>query len=70
VDLDSSFYKLVGQFDERFPEGAPSLRQATSLVVHGDWTFGRDVVVVGEVELDEPGDGAGRVEPGTALGAR
>jgi UTP--glucose-1-phosphate uridylyltransferase len=70
VDLDSSFYKLVGQFDERFPEGAPSLRQATSLVVHGDWTFGRDVVVVGEVELDEPGDGAGRVEPGTTLGAR
>ena len=36
VDLDGDFYKLVGDFDKRFPEGAPSLREATSLVVDGD----------------------------------
>lgn len=68
VDLDSGFYKLVSDFDQRFPDGMPSLRRATSFVVHGDWTFGKDVTVVGEVELDAPVEGAGQVEPGTVLG--
>ena len=65
VDLDSSYYKLVGEFDERFPDGVPSLRKAKELVVEGDWTFGKDVTVVGEARLE--GDG-GHVEPGTTLG--
>ena len=69
VDLDSKFYKLMQDFDQRFPEGVPSARRATSFVVHGDWTFGKDVVLVGDVELDAPPDGAGRVEPGARLGA-
>jgi UTP--glucose-1-phosphate uridylyltransferase len=68
VDLDSSYYKLVGDFDQRFPEGVPSMRRSRSLVVHGDWTFGKDVTVVGEVELEEPAECAGRVETGTTLG--
>jgi len=68
VDLDGKHYKLVSDFDERFPEGIPSMRRATSLVVHGDWTFDKDVAVVGDVELDAPSDGAGRVEAGTTLG--
>jgi UTP--glucose-1-phosphate uridylyltransferase len=52
VDLDGDHYKLVGEFDKRFPEGAPSLRDAASLTVEGDWTFGRGVRVVGEVSLE------------------
>jgi UTP--glucose-1-phosphate uridylyltransferase len=68
VDLDSSHYKLVADFDRRFPEGVPSMRRATSFVVHGDWTFGKGVTVAGEVELDTPAEGAGHVEAGTALG--
>ncbi|MSZ77458.1 MAG: UTP--glucose-1-phosphate uridylyltransferase, partial [Actinobacteria bacterium] len=51
VDLDTDHYKLVGEFDKRFPDGAPSLRKATSFTVDGDWTFGRGVQVLGEVEL-------------------
>ena len=35
VDLDAAVFKLVGEFDKRFPEGAPSLRRATSLRVEG-----------------------------------
>jgi UTP--glucose-1-phosphate uridylyltransferase len=70
VDLDSEYYKLVAGFDERFPDGMPSMRAASSLVVHGDWTFGKDVTVLGDVELDAPSHGAGRVEPGTTLGER
>ena len=43
VDLDGQHYKLVGEFDKRFPEGAPSMKEATSFRVAGDWTFGRGV---------------------------
>ena len=35
VDLDGDVYKLVGEFDKRFPEGAPSMRKATSLTRRG-----------------------------------
>ncbi len=65
VDLDSRFYKLVHEFDRRFPDGVPSLRQADELVVEGDWTFGADVTVVGEARLE--GDG-GHVDPGSTIG--
>jgi UTP--glucose-1-phosphate uridylyltransferase len=65
VDLDGDFYKLVGDFDKRFPEGAPSMRKATSLKVEGDWTFGRGVQVVGDVELEA--SSAQRVGPDTVL---
>jgi UTP--glucose-1-phosphate uridylyltransferase len=56
VDLDSSYYKLLDQFEQRFPHGAPSLRAADRLVVEGDVTFGADVVVAGAVQItaEEP----------------
>lgn len=55
VDLDSRFYKLIGDFDQRFPAGPPSLRGAESLTVRGDWTFGADVRVQGAVALADAG---------------
>jgi UTP--glucose-1-phosphate uridylyltransferase len=63
VDLDG-VYKLVGDFDKRFKEGTPSLREAESFVVDGDWTFGDNVKVVGKVTLEGE---RGRVESGTVL---
>jgi len=54
VELDSKFYKLLDDFERRFPEGPPSLREAERLLVHGDVTFGRDVRVRGAVELEAP----------------
>jgi UTP--glucose-1-phosphate uridylyltransferase len=66
VDLDPRHYKLVGDFDKRFPEGAPSLVKASSLGVEGDWTFGAGVSVVGDVFLDRH-DTAQRIAPGTVL---
>ncbi|MDN4159902.1 UTP--glucose-1-phosphate uridylyltransferase [Nocardioides abyssi] len=66
VDLDPEHYKLVGEFDKRFPEGAPSMREASSLRVGGDWTFARGVSVVGDVRLD--GASNGRIDAGTVLG--
>lgn len=65
VDLDGDHYKLVGDFDKRFPEGAPSLKQASSLKVRGEVTFCHGVEVRGDVTLE---GGAGRrVDAGTVL---
>ena len=65
VDL-SKEYKLVAGFEKRFPAGPPSLREARSLTVRGDWEFGKDVTVVGEVTVGEDGS-SGRIEDGTRL---
>lgn len=65
IDLDGDYYKYVANFDERFPEGAPSLRKASSLTINGDWTFGKGVQVIGAVSLD--GANAERVAPATVL---
>jgi UTP--glucose-1-phosphate uridylyltransferase len=67
VDLDPRYYKLVHRFDERFPDGPPSLRAAERLVVHGDWTFGKGVTVRGRAELEDTGHPA-EVESGATLG--
>lgn len=68
VDLDPAYYKLIDDFDARFPAGAPSLVQATALRVRGDWTFGADVTVRGAVVLDETG-GPARIADGKTLAA-
>ncbi len=67
VDLDPGHFKVVAEFDKRFPVGVPSLREATSFVVNGDWTFGADVRVVGDGVVGDQGH-PGRVEDGTVLG--
>jgi UTP--glucose-1-phosphate uridylyltransferase len=54
VELDDDHYKLLDDFEARFPAGPPSLVRAERLVVKGDVTFGRDVTVVGEVTVDGP----------------
>jgi UTP--glucose-1-phosphate uridylyltransferase len=66
VELDKRYYRMLDRFEQRFPDGPPSLREADRLVVHGDITFGRGVVVRGAVELDveEPT----RIEPDAELG--
>ena len=66
ADLDPKYYKTIHQFEQRVSQGAPSLRQAQRLVVHGDWTFGADVVVKGEVTLADAGV-ASRVPDGALL---
>ena len=55
ADLDSDYYKLIGDFDQRFPAGAPSLKEARSIEINGDWTFEAGVHVIGEVTLEDPG---------------
>jgi UTP--glucose-1-phosphate uridylyltransferase len=54
VTLDDDHYKLVPDFEERFPAGAPSLRRCTRFEVEGDVTFGAGVVVEGDVHVQGP----------------
>jgi UTP--glucose-1-phosphate uridylyltransferase len=63
VSLDDRYYKLMGDFEPRFPEGPPSLIEAERLVVEGDVTFGRDVVVRGAVNMT----GQRRISDGEVL---
>ena len=62
VSLSAS-YKRIGDLDARMP--APlRLREATSLTVTGDWSFGSGVSVIGDVTLGAEG---GHVPDGTTL---
>jgi UTP--glucose-1-phosphate uridylyltransferase len=54
VTLDEDYYKLLPDFEQRFPAGAPSLRRCRRLETHGDVTFGADVMATGEVRLTGP----------------
>jgi UTP--glucose-1-phosphate uridylyltransferase len=65
VELDKRVYRLIDEFEARFPDGPPSLREAERLVVHGDVTFEAGVVVRGAVEVDA--DEPRRIEAGTVL---
>ncbi|MFQ6485465.1 UTP--glucose-1-phosphate uridylyltransferase [Brachybacterium epidermidis] len=65
VTLASEPYKLIGDFEARFPHGIPSLKEATSLDVQGDWTFGQDVTVIGDAVLGTEG---GQVPDGARVG--
>ncbi len=61
-------YKLVRDFDARFPSGPPSLARCESLTVHGDWTFGAGVEAVGVAEVLSDRS-PGTIADGTILGA-
>jgi UTP--glucose-1-phosphate uridylyltransferase len=63
VSLDSDYYKLLRDFEQRFSGGAPSLVDCSRFTVEGDVTFGRDVKVGGEVTVRGPR----RVEDGELL---
>jgi UTP--glucose-1-phosphate uridylyltransferase len=52
VDLDPDHYKLLADFEARFPDGPPSLVAAERLTVRGDVTFGAGTVVTGATEVE------------------
>ncbi len=67
VELDSDHFKLLRDFDARFPAGPPSLVGAKKLAVEGDVKFGRDVVVRGEASVSNDGDEQLVVDDGAVL---
>lgn len=63
VELTAAHYKTIEEFNRRIPF-AVSLRKARHLGVEGDWYFGADVAIRGEVTLGPEG---GRLRAGTVV---
>ncbi|WP_433305372.1 UTP--glucose-1-phosphate uridylyltransferase [Actinoplanes sp. CA-030573] len=54
VTLDPRHFRMLPDFEQRFPAGPPSLRRCRRLRVDGDVTFGANVVVEGDVHVTGP----------------
>ncbi len=67
VDLDGRFYKLIADFDARFPAGAPSLVRCERLEILGDVAFGRGVAVRGAVRIEHDAGGQLHIDDGAVL---
>jgi UTP--glucose-1-phosphate uridylyltransferase len=67
IELDPDHFKLLADFEQRFPHGPPSLKECERLTVKGDVWFGRDVTVRGSVTIEQEGDAQLRIEDGTVL---
>jgi UTP--glucose-1-phosphate uridylyltransferase len=67
VALDSDYFKLMRDFDKRFPAGPPSLAGCDRFVVEGDVRFGAGVVARGDVTVRQEGDEPVQIEDGAVL---
>ncbi|MDH6195830.1 UTP--glucose-1-phosphate uridylyltransferase [Mycobacterium frederiksbergense] len=65
VNLDPRYFARISDFEARVPF-PPSLVDAASFTVLGDWSFGEDIVVRGDVVLDDRGESCD-IESGTTL---
>jgi UTP--glucose-1-phosphate uridylyltransferase len=67
VSLDPDHFKLLRDFDARFPAGPPSLVRCERLEVRGDVRFGAGVTVRGSVVVEQEGEGQREIEDGELL---
>ncbi len=51
IELDDGYYKRIDQLKERLPYHCPSLIDCRSLRIEGNVSFGRDVVIRGDVDI-------------------
>lgn len=67
ISLDPAFYGRIDDFDARFEDGVPSLRQCRSLAVEGDVRFGPEVRIVGDVRLRNRSGSQQKIGAGSVL---
>lgn len=65
VDLDSSHYKVISDFEQLFPSGSPSLLGCESMKVEGRVRFAGGITCLGKVRFVYTGSDCGHVAPGT-----
>nr|WP_243696247.1 UTP--glucose-1-phosphate uridylyltransferase [Aeromicrobium camelliae] len=68
VSLDPAYFKRIRDFEQRVPSPL-SLVRARRFTVEGDWTFGEDVQVIGDVTLSASQGESRTVASGTVLRA-
>jgi len=54
IALDQAYYRVVADFEARFPGEVPDLMQCESLTIQGDITFAASVSCQGDVTLMAP----------------
>ncbi len=69
VSLDPLFYRLVDDFEQHFPAGAPSLIECKSLQIKGDITFSQKISIKGRVKLVNEGSQPLTLPAGLAISA-
>ena len=52
IDLDPAYYKLIDQFESRFPDGPPDLLTCESITVRGDVRFTEGLILRGQVDIE------------------
>lgn len=67
VDLDQEHYRLIDDFEARFPHGTPSLLHCESFTVRGDVRFGGGVKCEGAVRIVNESDRQALVGDGAVL---
>lgn len=67
IQLDGRFYKYVNDLDAHFPYGAPSLVENKSLIIEGEFRFGKGVKCVGDVHLRNETNAQIFIPDGTVL---
>ena len=67
VNMDPEYYGKIDLFDQRFPEGVPSLIQCESLTIKGDVRFESNVIIIGNVTIRNDGSDQAIVKEGTVI---
>ncbi|MDR2338516.1 MAG: UTP--glucose-1-phosphate uridylyltransferase [Deltaproteobacteria bacterium] len=67
VKLDPRYYQNITDFTQRFPNGAPSLIDCKSLIIKGDFVFGKNVVLKGNIVLENNHEVQKVIEDNTIL---
>ncbi|MEA3348615.1 MAG: UTP--glucose-1-phosphate uridylyltransferase, partial [Pseudomonadota bacterium] len=69
ISLDPLCYRLVDDFERRFPAGVPSLIDCDSLRVKGDITFSQKIAIKGRVTLVNEDSQPVTLPPGLTISA-
>jgi UTP--glucose-1-phosphate uridylyltransferase len=69
VDLDPRYYQFIDEFDARFAQGVPSMVMCDSLSIEGDFCFGSDVTLRGDIKLVNESGAQHFIRDGTELAA-
>ena len=67
INLDKRYYKLIDDFESRFPHGAPSLLECQSLEIKGDFLFGKNISIKGNLKLTNDSNGQVKIPDNTTI---
>ncbi len=67
IDLDPKFYQQIDDFEKRFSNGIPSLRDCKRLQIVGDFFFGKNVIFKGSVTLKNRQQSPVNIQDGQVL---